>query len=289
MKDFIMKLFENEYFPIYLGGVILVLIIAFLVVFFLGRKDKKKIEKTQKLEVVNDNTFKEVSAPVTLETPAVNTNQVTPQIVPQVSNLETTPVQEPVQMPASEVPVMPNVETTEPAPVINSYVEPAPQVVTPPVIEPTPVVPDVNNYQSVPTEVTPVAPIIEPPIISESFVTPEVNTTPAVEQNLANFENLASSIADELEQLEKQQQLVTPSVAPEVAPVIDMPIPPTEAPTVTQTPSQNSTTVMNDVFSSVYAPKREEVVVDDTMAIELPKLKAEPVLTDNQDNNELKL
>ena len=50
-----------------------------------------------------------------------------------------------------------------------------------------------------------------------------------------------------------------------------------------ETPIANPTKVMTDVFSSVYVPKKEEIPsFDDTMAIELPKLKneseSEPVI-----------
>ena len=51
MKDFIINLYANKYFPIYLGVVIIVLLIAFFIVFFLGKKDQKKIEETQKLNL----------------------------------------------------------------------------------------------------------------------------------------------------------------------------------------------------------------------------------------------
>ena len=57
MKEFIVKLYENNNFPIYLGSIIGVLLIAFFVVFFLGKKDKKKIEMTQKLEQIDPNAF----------------------------------------------------------------------------------------------------------------------------------------------------------------------------------------------------------------------------------------
>ena len=64
MPDFIIKLYANKNFPIYLGLFIAILIVAFIIVFFWGRKDKKIME-TKKLEKLNleedKNDFKEVS------------------------------------------------------------------------------------------------------------------------------------------------------------------------------------------------------------------------------------
>lgn len=57
MKNFIINLFEYENFTLYLGIVIGVLIVAFFVVFFIGKKDQKEIEKTQRLEKLNIEEF----------------------------------------------------------------------------------------------------------------------------------------------------------------------------------------------------------------------------------------
>lgn len=49
MKDFILDLYANENFPIYLGLFIIVLLIAFFVIYFLGKKDLKKLIETGQL------------------------------------------------------------------------------------------------------------------------------------------------------------------------------------------------------------------------------------------------
>ena len=59
MKEFLIRLYENPSFPIYLGAIILVLVIAFFVIFFLGKRDQKNYEKTQRLETIHDNAFQE--------------------------------------------------------------------------------------------------------------------------------------------------------------------------------------------------------------------------------------
>ena len=107
MKDFIINLYANKYFPIYLGVVIIVLLIAFFIVFFLGKKDQKKIEETQKLNleklkdiqnntVVTNNEVK-TSVPVqnTPAQPVISAPEVKPVTVNE-------PIQTPV-VPVNEV------------------------------------------------------------------------------------------------------------------------------------------------------------------------------------------
>ena len=54
MKDFFVTLYSNENFPIFLGLFIIALVIAFVVVYYWGKKDQKFIE-TKKLEKLNFN------------------------------------------------------------------------------------------------------------------------------------------------------------------------------------------------------------------------------------------
>lgn len=49
MKDFILNLYANENFPIYLGLFIIVLVVAFFLVYFLGKKDFKKLIETGRI------------------------------------------------------------------------------------------------------------------------------------------------------------------------------------------------------------------------------------------------
>ena len=68
MKDFIVSLYSNENFPIFLGLFIILLVIAFVVVYYWGRKDQKLVE-TRKLEKLKvEDAFKETSEKEKAET-----------------------------------------------------------------------------------------------------------------------------------------------------------------------------------------------------------------------------
>lgn len=322
MKEFIYNLYANENFPIYLGAIILVLLVAFFVVFFLGKKDKKKIEQTQRLEKINADAFKETSAPVAVETPVVSAPQPsvaqTPasEIVPEVPvaptpQVETTiaPVLTPVSSETpvvAEAPVAPQVN----APVVETNAQEV--VMSEPAVE-MQVVPEISVDETptyTPTPVEKVDPeLYKSPqtidkLIDEKPV-PAFNPDPVIEPyvpadvNLENFNNLATSISNELDALEKQQQIAKPIIEQASSPVIETApaiVPAPEAPIaevhppltkveepleVATTPSVVPTKV-TPVFSSVYVPKKEEDL-EDTMAIELPKLKTTPVLEETKE------
>lgn len=270
MKDFIINLYANKYFPIYLGVVIIVLLIAFFIVFFLGKKDQKKIEETQKLNleklkdiqnntVVTNNEAK-TSVPVQ-NTPAQ------PKVAPVISAPEVKPVtvNEPIQTPVApvnEVKTVPVVEPVKVTPVMEVKKD---IVVASPVKEVPPVIPPVMEIK----------PTIEntKPVIDDDVY--RVNKKE--EETVNRLKELSSSLDKEMKNLETKP-LVTPEVQKET----------TEKPKV-----------MN-VYSSVYVPnnnvvtpeKVETPVVennddfDDTMEIELPKLKTEePILKENSSDS----
>ena len=279
MKDFIINLYANKYFPIYLGVVIIVLLIAFFIVFFLGKKDQKKIEETQKLNLeklkdIQNNTMatnNEVktsvqNAPV-VQTSAQPKAPVQPAVAPVVSTPEVKPVavngpiQTPV-VPVNEVKTAPVVEPVKVTPVMEVKKD---IVVAPPVKEVPPVIPPVMEIK----------PTIEntKPVIDDDVY--RVNKKE--EETVNRLKELSSSLDKEMKNLETKP-LVTPEVQKET----------TEKPKV-----------MN-VYSSVYVPnnnvvtpeKVETPVVennddfDDTMEIELPKLKTEePILKDNSSDS----
>lgn len=279
MKDFIINLYANKYFPIYLGVVIIVLLIAFFIVFFLGKKDQKKIEETQKLNLeklkdIQNNTVttnNEVktsvqSAPV-VQTPAQPKAPVQPAVAPIVSTPEVKPVavDGPIQTPVApvnEVKTAPVVEPVKVTPVMEVKKD---IVVAPPVKEVPPVIPPVME--------------IKPPIENTKPVIDDdvYRVNKKEEETVNRLKELSSSLDKEMKNLETKP-LVTPEVQKE----------PTEKPKV-----------MN-VYSSVYVPnnnvvtpeKVETPVVennddfDDTMEIELPKLKTEePILKDNSSDS----
>ena len=279
MKDFIINLYANKYFPIYLGVVIIVLLIAFFIVFFLGKKDQKKIEETQKLNLeklkdIQNNTVttnNEVkasvqSAPV-VQTPAQPKVPVQPAVAPVISAPEVKPVavNGPIQTPVApvnEVKTAPVVEPVKITPVMEVKKD---IVVAPPVKEVPPVIPPVME--------------IKPPIENTKPVIDDdvYRVNKKEEETVNRLKELSSSLDKEMKNLETKP-LVTPDVQKE----------PTEKPKV-----------MN-VYSSVYVPnnnvvtpeKVETPVVennddfDDTMEIELPKLKTEePILKDNSSDS----
>ena len=279
MKDFIINLYANKYFPIYLGVVIIVLLIAFFIVFFLGKKDQKKIEETQKLNLeklkdIQNNTVatnNEVKTSVQ-SAPVVQTSfepkaPVQPAVAPVVSAPEVKPVtvNEPIQTPVApvnEVKTAPVVEPVKVTPVMEVKKD---IVVAPPVKEVPPVIPPVMEIK----------PTIEntKPVIDDDVY--RVNKKE--EETVNRLKELSSSLDKEMKNLETKP-LVTPEVQKET----------TEKPKV-----------MN-VYSSVYVPnnnvvtseKVETPVVennddfDDTMEIELPKLKTEePILKENSSDS----
>lgn len=270
MKDFIINLYANKYFPIYLGVVIIVLLIAFFIVFFLGKKDQKKIEETQKLNLeklkdIQNNTMA-TNNEVKTSVPVQNT-PAQPKVAPVISAPEVKPVavNEPIQTPVApvnEVKTVPVVEPVKVTPVMEVKKD---IVVAPPVKEVPPVIPPVMEIK----------PTIEntKPVIDDDVY--RVNKKE--EETVNRLKELSSSLDKEMKNLETKP-LVTPEVQKET----------TEKPKV-----------MN-VYSSVYVPNNNVVTpekvetpavennddFDDTMEIELPKLKTEePILKENSSDS----
>ena len=309
MKDFIINLYANKYFPIYLGVVIIVLLIAFFVVFFLGKKDQKKIEETQKLNLeklkeaqgnstVTNNEIKQPTENIisqskpkvnTVATPVINHNvNSEPLIKPVVNQSIENNITEPaIQAPIVETPVQvqqqkfENLTSQVKSQTVETPIKPvAPQNTTiPPVkTESTQVVetqaivektPAVNPSVNVKTTIQPVNPVVDDDVY-------RVNKKE--EETVNRLKELSSSLDKEMSTF-SAKPLVNEQIN-EVKPVIN----------------EEKPKVMN-VYSSVYVPsnnvptpeKVETPVInnveedfDDTMEIELPKLKAEePVLKDN--------
>lgn len=270
MKDFIINLYANKYFPIYLGVVIIVLLIAFFIVFFLGKKDQKKIEETQKLNLeklkdIQNNTMA-TNNEVKTSVPVQNT-PAQPKVAPVISAPEVKPVavNEPIQTPVApvnEVKTVPVVEPVKVTPVMEVKKD---IVVAPSVKEVPPVIPPVMEIK----------PTIEntKPVIDDDVY--RVNKKE--EETVNRLKELSSSLDKEMKNLETKP-LVTPEVQKET----------TEKPKV-----------MN-VYSSVYVPNNNVVTpekvetpveennddFDDTMEIELPKLKTEePILKENSSDS----
>lgn len=250
MKDAIHNLYANPNFPLYLGIVIIVLLGTFFVVYLLGKKDKEKLEETKRLEKVTEDAFKEVTAPVD---PAV-TKENTLNNNPSFEDKK-------IEMP----PVIENVNISKPAE-IEMLTIPNEEKVDKPVIEKTDILVPVTN-ESI-EEKTPEL----QPIIPDIIKLPNEEDSSKYKAFKSNYEQLTNSIDNDLKEMENKV----------AAPVLNEEIePPLSVPYVTEEPindnlktqPENNTKVSNEVFSSVYSPKKEPVLFDDTLEIELPRLK----------------
>ena len=76
MSNFFTVLYSNPKFPIYLGAVMVVLVISFFIVFFLGNKDKKNTKEPQKNNDASNNSLQSVSSGAQIEEIKVDNNVV---------------------------------------------------------------------------------------------------------------------------------------------------------------------------------------------------------------------
>ena len=239
MKDFIQNLYSNPNFPLYLGIVIMVLLATFFIVFLLGKRDQEKLAETKKLETVENNAFNEVSTPVAVEAPTVEPEEVK--------------VEAPVIEPIKEEAIEPSVEETQ---------HEEESIISEPTIEPI--------------KEEAVEPLLEEPVISASEVKAEQSAIPDTIQLSeeddgykaahAKYEEITKDIDKDLNELENK--MVKPVLNETIEPPISMPTVETVEP-----PEVKKTEVVNEVFSSVYAPKKDPIMFDDTVEIELPRLK----------------
>ena len=82
MKDFIYGLYQNDNFTLILVIALVVLIIAFVLVYFFGKKDQK-LEETKRLQKIELDAFKKVEEkPEKVEV----TKEEVKENVPEVSN-----------------------------------------------------------------------------------------------------------------------------------------------------------------------------------------------------------
>ena len=270
MKDFIINLYANKYFPIYLGVVIIVLLIAFFIVFFLGKKDQKKNEETQKL---NLEKLKDI------QNNTMATNNEVKTSVP----VQNTPAQ-PKVAPVISVPDVKPVTVNEP---IQTPVAPVNEVKTAPVVEPVKVTPVMEVKKNI---------VVEPPVKEVPPVIPPVmeikptieNTKPVIDDDVYRVNKKEEETVNRLKEL--SSSLDKEMKAFETKPLVNETV---------EKVSEEKPKVMN-VYSSVYVPnnnvvtpeKVETPVVennddfDDTMEIELPKLKTEePILKENSSDS----
>ena len=284
MKDFIINLYANKYFPIYLGVVIIVILIAFFIVFFLGKKDQKKIEETQKL---NLEKLKEAQG---------NSNVINNEVKPIAENIQKQSVENKVEVqPVTQVVNSSVNSIPEIKPVINNTEEN--NDVKNNITEPVKPIPSVETQVHTKIEapanqvnIQPVEPISKPEPI-QVVDTPTVNVQPTIQP-------VKPMVDDDVYRVNKKEE-ETVNRLKELSTSLDK-----EMSTFNTKPSVNEVKPVNEekpkvmnVYSSVYVPNNNvstpekvetpvindvEEDLEDTMEIELPKLKTEePVLKDN--------
>lgn len=284
MKDFIINLYANKYFPIYLGVVIIVLLIAFFIVFFLGKKDQKKIEETQKL---NLEKLKEAQG---------NSNVINNEVKPIAENIQKQSVENKVEVqPVTQV-VNSNVNSVpEIKPVINNTEEN--NDVKNNITEPVKPIPSVETQVHTKIEapanqvnIQPVEPISKPEPI-QVVDTPTVNVQPTIQPVKPMVDDDVYRVNKKEEETVNRLKELSTSLDKEMSTFNTKPLVNEVKPVNEEKPK-----VMN-VYSSVYVPNNNvstpekvetpvindvEEDLEDTMEIELPKLKTEePVLKDN--------
>ena len=284
MKDFIINLYANKYFPIYLGVVIIVLLIAFFIVFFLGKKDQKKIEETQKL---NLEKLKEAQG---------NSNVINNEVKPIAENVQNQSVENKVEVqPVTQV-VNSNVNSVpEIKPVINNTEEN--NDVKNNITEPVKPIPSVETQVHTKIEapanqvnIQPVEPISKPEPI-QVVDTPTVNVQPTIQPVKPLVDDDVYRVNKKEEETVNRLKELSTSLDKEMSTFNTKPLVNEVKPVNEEKPK-----VMN-VYSSVYVPNNNvstpekvetpvindvEEDLEDTMEIELPKLKTEePVLKDN--------
>ena len=284
VKDFIINLYANKYFPIYLGVVIIVLLIAFFIVFFLGKKDQKKIEETQKL---NLEKLKEAQG---------NSNVINNEVKPIAENVQNQSVENKVEVqPVTQV-VNSNVNSVpEIKPVINNTEEN--NDVKNNITEPVKPIPSVETQVHTKIEapanqvnIQPVEPISKPEPI-QVVDTPTVNVQPTIQPVKPMVDDDVYRVNKKEEETVNRLKELSTSLDKEMSTFNTKPLVNEVKPVNEEKPK-----VMN-VYSSVYVPNNNvstpekvetpvindvEEDLEDTMEIELPKLKTEePVLKDN--------
>lgn len=274
MEEFLNKLYSYEYFGTYLMIAIAVLVLLFIIVLFFGKKDQKKreIEETRKLQQINNtDAFKEESNVASVEVPKEE-------------------VKEPV--------------------VTQEQLE-----------NDTIVVPSINDLVTNDNSVTNTNENSEPVLPQEDLNTTALNVEHVNENNFNNQQQPIEIVSEPVLDKVEEKPLVFNDLPKEEEPIVDVPETVNIEPTVplVDVPEFNLDKIASDVeeikeeskdsaykptevFSSVYAPQKEEVELPkleeektkkDDLDIELPTLKKEveeekvemPVLNDyNLDN-----
>ena len=262
MGEFLNKLYNYEYFGIYLIVTIIILVLFFIIILFFGKKDQKKreIEATKKLQQINEDAFKNesIATPVEISSEKLENDTI---IVPSIENIQ----EENNNTSLDEIP--------EPVLPKNDIVNETANVVDMPIVEPVINIDSSLNNENINNSIEESPKILEEqrvePIKTQMPILDRVEEKPIVFNEL----NIEEPIVDKMPEV--------PPIIPEIKPIekelvnteenIDVPAfnlneviksveetkeEPIEAPTFNKGP---------EIFSSVYVPPKKDE------SVELPK------------------
>ena len=130
------------------------------------------------------------------------------------------------------------------------------------------------TFIEMPKEDTPVLPAASEPAVIEVPTVPTFDQIPLPKRednnNHENYSYITESIENDLQEMENR--VASPILNETTEPPISLPTFENVS-TAEEKNESNKTTVVNDIYSSVYAPKKEISMFDDTVEIELPRLK----------------
>lgn len=196
MMDFLDTLFRYEYFGPILFGVIALLIVIFFIILFFGKKDEqeRKLEETRRLELANANAFKEEETSVRVEVEApMETTVVEPESVPIIEE----PIKEMTSVEVNEINPFDSLsmfnEASEKRELDKEEIKPIiNDVSSEPLLQPIEIEP-LSSFKANDEDVTPI----------EETKQPEIKMEENPQELKYNFTELASSLAKEIEDLEK--------------------------------------------------------------------------------------
>ena len=233
MEEFLNKLYNYEYFGVYLMIAIAVLVLLFIIVLFFGKKDQKKreIEETKRIQQINNqDAFKQDNNVASVEVP--NEPAPTPVltqeklendtiIVPDVSNIasfeetNTNVIPEPV-LPKEEINNEMPVNVTDQPIIENTNLSNEIPVSTPePVldkVEEKPLVfneqpSNVDNEISMPEEANPTVPLVDVPDFNFDEIISGVEEIKEEEKEVKPAESFSSEVFSSVYAPEKENNM----------------------------------------------------------------------------------
>lgn len=251
MKDFLIRLYQIENFVMYISITIAVLVVIFILVLFLGKKDQK-LEQTRKLKKIDEAAFKENSSVKSVEATKSDNVVLVPEmpVVPitatQAINIEDV---ETVSLKSSNEAIVPETESIIPNRDNNISSIEAKLAEVSRNVE----IKDDNVEVGLPELpiVEPVNVEIDKTIVNEDMVNQSENNV--IEDNFSNNE-----VVSEMPAIDNSKQLINEDV------VVELPKMKEEVnfESSYNDVSDDKKIVGAPVFSSVYAPPKTDEIID---------------------------